>query len=111
MKITEDSIRIIYECLIQLHPFNTWKLPPSRKIDFEVVNDKELMGSYTPDPHCICISKARHSHYDTVCRTMAHEIVHLKMYLDGFQYELHDKNFDKLKKQIADEFGYDFKEL
>lgn len=111
MKITPDSIRIIYECLMQLYPFNTWNLPPSKKIDFEVVNDKELMGSYTPEPHSICISKARHNHFDTICRTMAHEMCHLKLYLDGKQYELHNKDFIKLSKQVANEFGYDFKEL
>jgi len=111
MKITEDNIRVIYECLLQLQPFKEWDLPPSKDIDFEVNNDKEVMGTYTPDPHCICISKARHSHFDTVCRTMAHEMCHLKMYLDGDEYELHDRKFDTLVKSIAKHFGFDEKEL
>jgi len=111
MIITEDIIQTTYEYLVQIKPFNKWNLPLSRKIEFAVINDKEVMGLYEPEPHCISISKARHDHLDTVLKTVAHEMCHLKLYLDGKQYELHNKDFNKLSKQVAKEFGFDYKEL
>lgn len=112
MNITDTILQTTYEYLMQIKPFNKWKLPPSCEIEFKVINDKELMGMFEPEPYCISISKARHDHLDTILKTMAHEMCHLKLYLDGYEkYELHNKDFNKLSKQVAKEFGFDYKEL
>ena len=111
MKINKDTLKLTYEYLTQLYPFNKWNLPDSSQVIFKVINDDEVLGLYEPEPDCISISKARHDHLDTVLKTMAHEMCHLKLYLDGKQYELHNKDFNKLSKQVAKEFGFDYKEL
>lgn len=112
MIITSALIQTTYEYLLQMKPFNKWKLPPSCEIEFKAINAKDVMGTFEPDPHVISISKAKHDHLDTVLKTMAHEMCHLKLFIDGSnKYELHDKNFNKLSKQVAKEFGFDYKEL
>jgi predicted SprT family Zn-dependent metalloprotease len=42
---------------------------------------------------------------------MAHEMVHLILYLQGKRYELHNKNFYKLTYQIAAIYGWEPKDL
>lgn len=111
MIITPDLVRTTYEYLIQIKPFNKWNLPGSDQVEFEVIPDRDVMGLFVPDPHVISISKSKHHHLDTVLKTVAHEICHLKMYLDGQKYEEHNKDFRKLTKQVAKEFGFDYKEL
>jgi hypothetical protein len=43
--------------------------------------------------------------------TMAHEMVHLILYLQGKRYELHNKNFYNLTYQIAAIYGWEPKDL
>jgi Zn-dependent peptidase ImmA (M78 family) len=97
--------------LRHLPPFNKYELPRPSEIEFVVVDDFALYGQYTPEPHCITISTARQSHLQTFERTMAHEMVHMILYLQGKRYELHNKNFYKLIYQIAEIYGWEPKDL
>ena len=109
--ITVETCRAVYRMLSQLPPFNKYELPRPSEIEFLVVDDPELYGSYSPEPHCITISTAKQSHLQTFERTMAHEIVHMILYLQGKRYLLHNKNFYKLTYQAAAIYGWEPKDL
>ncbi len=86
-------------------------LPRPSDIEFLVVDDPDMYGSYSPEPHCIIMSTCKMSHLQTLEKTMAHEMVHLILYLQGKKYELHNKNFNKLIYQIAEIYGWEPKDL
>jgi hypothetical protein len=109
--ITVETCRAVYRMLTQLPPFNKYELPRPSEIEFLVVDDPELYGSYSPEPHCITISTSKQSHLQTFERTMAHEIVHMILYLQGKRYLLHNKNFYKLTYQAAAIYGWEPKDL
>lgn len=109
--ITVESCKAVYKMLRELPPFNKYKLPTASEIEFIVVDDPAMYGQYQPEPHCITISSAKQSYLQTLEKTMAHEMVHLILYLQGKRYELHNKNFYKLTYQIAEIYGWEPKDL
>lgn len=109
--ITVETCKAVYRMLCRLPPFNKYKLPRPSEIEFLVVDDPTMYGQYQPEPHCITISTAKISHLQTLEKTIAHEMVHLILYLQGKRYELHNKNFNKLIYQIAEIYGWEPKDL
>jgi hypothetical protein len=109
--ITVESCKAVYRMLCELPPFNKYQLPRPSEIEFLVVDDPSMYGQYIPEPHNITISSAKMSHLQTLEKTMAHEMVHLILYLEGKRYELHNKNFYKLTYQIAEIYGWEPKDL
>jgi predicted SprT family Zn-dependent metalloprotease len=98
--------------LVQVHPMKTWRLPPSQDVVFKVNDDPTCYGQYEPDPHTITLSRAKLEHLDNVIKTMAHEVVHLKLYqMRSKSWETHDHNFAKYAVLISEEFGFDPKEF
>ena len=112
MKLTPASCRAVYEMLIQVHPFKSWRMPPSIEVTFKVNSDPTCSGQYEPDPHTITLSKAKLDHLDNVIKTMAHECVHLKLYqMRSKSWNTHDENFAKYAVLVSEEFGFDPKEF
>jgi hypothetical protein len=116
--ITENNIANLYSALIEFPVFDEYKLPPASKVDFVIVHDDSICGEYQPpeagEPHVITISTARCGHLDTVLKTLCHEIIHMCVYLDSpktEKYTSHKGLFLKLQKRIANNLGYDPKEL
>jgi hypothetical protein len=116
--ITENNIANLYSALIEFPVFDEYKLPPASKVDFVIVHDDSICGEYQPpeagEPHVITISTARCGHLDTVLKTLCHEIIHMCVYLDSpktEKYISHKGLFLKLQKRIANNLGYDPKEL
>ena len=87
-------------------------LPPLEEVRFEVTDDVDALGTYVHDDHyhIITISRAKNGHFQTVIRTLAHEIIHM---LRGKtpKYALHDAYFLAKSRQVAEEFGFDPLEL
>lgn len=112
MKLTPASCRAVYEMLIQVHPFKSWRMPPSIEVTFKVNSDPTCYGQYEPDPHTITLSRAKLDHLDNVIKTMAHECVHLKLYqMRSKSWNTHDENFAKYAVLVSEEFGFDPKEF
>ena len=110
--VTAQTVQAVYEMLIQLPPFNRWNLPPSKQVVFEVHKDPTCLGEYEPDPHVIRISEAKNGHLDTVIKTVAHEIIHMRLHLKKSKaWDLHDDKFNELSHKIAVQLGFDPKEL
>ena len=112
MNIKASDLANMYIMLKGLKPFNRWKLPPLEDIKFQVTDDVDALGTYVYDDnyHVITISRAKNGHFQTVIRTLAHEVIHL---LRGKtpKYALHDAYFLAKSRQVADEFGFDPLEL
>jgi hypothetical protein len=111
VKITRANCVAAYEFLTSLHPIKTWKLPPSRDVEFRVKPWDKFFGEYD-EAGIITISSRKHGHLDTLLRTMAHEMIHQKLHLDGHSnWELHDQKFLSLAEAVGIELGFDPKEL
>jgi len=116
MNITPENLRCLYIFLQSVEPFNKWRSMP--KVDecvFEVAFFDPLdmdLGSYIycDDKHHICVNAKRHSHLDTIVRTLAHEIVH-SLRGKTKKYMLHDDWFRERSAAIGIAMGYDPLEL
>ena len=95
-----------------MKPFNTWNLPNTALINFVVTNEEDAYGTYVYDDdiHIITISKAKCSHFETILKTLAHEMIHMKRYKTK-AWDQHDAVFRRYAKSIANEFGFDPLEL
>ena len=65
---------------------------------------------YDDDLHIITISKAKCSHFETILKTLAHEMIHMKRYRTK-AWDQHDAEVRRYAKAIADEFCFDPLEL
>jgi hypothetical protein len=115
MKITPKVLEGIYLALAKCEPFLKWDLPPSELCRFGIVDDHTVMATYEYDeslakPHIFHISKARCGHYDTVVRSMAHEMIHCSRHKSG-KWTLHDATFKRRKMLVGKELGFDGHEL
>ena len=110
--VTRSTCIAVYELLIQLPPIKAWNLPPSKDIIFVVRHLPDFYGEYEPDPHKITISSAKHAHLDTVIRTMAHEMIHLHLFLrKDPNWDKHTKSFLDAAEKVSITLGFDPKEL
>lgn len=80
MHITPDMMEGAYNLLLTMPPFRGLKFPPAGEIIFHVTAHPDRRGDYHKDKqgrHVIRISCKCVKHYDTLIRTMAHEMCHL----------------------------------
>ena len=116
--ITGHNIANLYSALIEFPVFDEYKLLPASKVDFVVLHDDTMCGEYQPpeagEQPIIIISTAKCGHLDTVIKTLCHEIIHMICYLESpktEKYVSHKGLFLKLQKRVANNLGYDPKEL
>jgi ABC-type oligopeptide transport system ATPase subunit len=114
MKLTAGKLQAIYVMLTNLRPFDAWAMPPTDEIIFQVTSELDAMGTYVFDDlqekHVLTISKAKNAHLDTVIRTMAHEMIHMKRGKTK-GWNKHDRVFRNHARRIALELGFDPLEL
>jgi len=109
--VSNNNSRIVYEMLWQLPPFRKWKLPPSDKVVFQTLNTNDCYGEFEP-PNIIRISRKRIGFFDTYLKTMAHEMVHLYMYVIKHKgWSKHDGRFAQLANKVSEVYGFDPKEF
>jgi len=110
--ITVPVVYETYAFLRRMPPFNSWDLPPPSKIIFEVNNDPAICGEFDVEPLTMRISTHHQETFTNMFRTVAHEMVHLHLYLIGkTHYDKHDKTFRKIMFDFNDLYGYDRREL
>lgn len=106
--ILEEHIKATYIYLRSIAPFNTWDLPPASKVLFELLDDYEFMGEFDVEPLVIRLSPLRQCTLENMLKTTAHELVHMKLYLEGkTHYDKHDMTFRKYMRQINELYGWD----
>ena len=113
MLLTSQNLVLLYKTLVRIEPFDTLDMPEASNIKFKVIKDPNVYGLYEPEPHIICVSSGRCSHFDTIVKTLLHEMIHMYCYLEGQNtFELHSNRlFKKLIKKTAVIYGFDPKEL
>jgi len=112
MTPSANTLESMYLMLCQMKPFKFWDLPNTAEINFIVNDEEDAYGSYVfdDDVHIITISRAKCSHFETILKTLAHEMIHMKRYRTK-SWDQHDAVFRRYAKSIADEFGFDPLEL
>jgi uncharacterized protein YjaZ len=112
MTPSAKTLEAMYLMLCQMKPFKTWTLPNTAEINFVVTDEEDAYGSYVfdNDMHIITISKAKCSHFETILKTLAHEMIHMKRF-KTINWDKHDAVFRKYATSIANEFGWDHLEL
>lgn len=82
--------------------------PKPLEIVFHVIKDPGLYGLYdcVDENHIICVSSSNVGHNQTLMRTMAHEMCHLKQCIRGQETD-HDKQFKALAAAVCDANGFD----
>jgi hypothetical protein len=115
LPLTPEMVESAYEFLKTTPPFNRWKLVPADEVAFHVTSARDYMGRYDFDgkSHSISISMRMVGHTDTLFRTLAHEVVHMRQVLRGIRPAVlpHNGEFKKMTARIAKYHGFDPKEL
>ena len=111
--LTDDNLKLLYKTFCRMEPFNKFKMPYAHEIRLKVTRRKDILGEFAPDEMTIYISSARNAHFDTICKTLLHEMAHLCCYKQkDDDYESHDnKRFKSIIKHTASLYGFDPKEL
>ena len=110
--ITSESVKAIYNLLRKLPPFNTWGLPSDKHIVFLVKDNCACMGELEVEPYKMTIGINHHEHFITLVTTIAHEMAHMKLHVEGVNgFHRHTQEFRDLTAQIGSLFGFDRKTL
>lgn len=110
--ITDKTIKSMYSLLRSMPPFNKWNLPPAYKLKFRVIHDFDLLGEMDVHKLVMKIGTKHQEHFESVLTTVAHEMVHLSLYIDGCaSFNQHRKPFRMKTAQIGDLYGFDRKML
>ena len=111
--LSDENIKLLYKTFVKLPPFDKLDMPHACQIKFKVTRRKDIMGEFAPDENTIYISSAKNGHFDTICKTLLHEMAHLAVYKQrDEEYHSHDnKRFKLIIKHIASLYGFDPKEL
>lgn len=109
MHLTPEALARTYDSLRAFSPITSWKLPPSHAIEFRVVRVRGLHGKASHSPFVIAISELCVGHYNTLVQTLAHEMVHIKLFLDGHKrWDRHYTSaFQRHAARVCREMGWD----
>jgi hypothetical protein len=95
-------LRKLYDCYKDLPPFCSLRMPPARKVTFEVSNDTGYYGLFVPYPMRIVITHEVKDFYN-LCDTLLHEMVHLYLFYNNHtDYNQHEEKFKKIADEICD---------
>jgi len=111
--LTDENLKLLYKTFVKMPPFNKRNMPHACQIKLKVTRRKDIMGEFAPEENTIYISSARNAHFDTICKTLLHEMAHLSVYKQrDEEYHSHDnKRFKTIIRHIASLYGFDPKEL
>lgn len=110
--ITEETVKAIYIMLRKLPPFNQWGLPPASKIKFSVKSEYKVMGELHVRPYKMKFGTEYQEHFETIVTTVAHEMIHLALYLEGVpSYNMHIRKFKEKSHEVGALYGFDRKWL
>ena len=111
--LTDENLKLLYKTFCRMEPFDKLNMPHAHQIKLKVTRRKDILGEFAPEENTIYISSARNAHFDTICKTLLHEMAHLYCYKVKEQ-EYHDhenKRFKSIIRHIASLYGFDPKEL
>lgn len=119
MTPTVERLAVTYAFLREFEPFCSWRLPHTSEVRFAVNSAPDLFGLYLregrgkkPPLHSIAVSRRNVGHFHTLCRVMAHEMIHLYQGVrKTFSRSQHNEEFHRLAQEVCVTFGWDPKEF
>lgn len=111
LPVTPGRIAAGYDYLRTWPAFARCGLPPSAEVAFHVIRSKRVYGQYSQaDAHAIYVSGATNGLSDTILRTIAHEMVHQVLRLQGdSKFWQHGRAFKSLARRVCASAGWDAK--
>lgn len=110
--ITDETVKAVYDMLRKMPPFNGWKLPQAHEIKFKADGKINHMGELHVKPFKLVIGTRRLCFFSILVTTIAHEMIHLHLYLEGVKsWRQHRKAFRNKALEIGLIFGFDGREL
>lgn len=114
MKLTPAILQASYDFLRSTPPFNKWKMPPGKDVEFRVIRKRDRLGAYhgyihDKGKHTIDMCGARLSHTSSLILIMAHEMLHLYQRVKGTETSNseHNAEFFRLTEIICKHHGFD----
>ena len=109
LPLAPHMLAAAYEYLRSTPPFRGWKLPHADEVKFVVNRHPVNMGTCQGGSTCtIEISSVTVGHTDTMLRTMAHEMIHLRQFLHGEENSSqHNADFRHKSVQVCRYHGWD----
>lgn len=110
--LTPEIAEATYVYLCQLKPFNRWAMPSEDDIKFTISGHRDRYGdcSFSDGVIQIRLSANKHSHLDTIMKTVAHEMVHVREYAAGGRSDVqHGAEFHRMASQVCRAFDWDVK--
>ncbi len=110
--LTPPRLAAVYECLRAFPPFSRMCLPPPWEVTFKTVRGRKNDGEYwrwaRTDDHTIAVSASRHSHFNSVAATVAHEMIHLSQARRRTETRgEHNAEFRRAARVVCRRFGWD----
>ena len=109
---TPRRLAALYSLLRELPPFGRWKLPAADSVEFRASRRCDVYGEHfhKRGRHVLLVSTDNHGHFDSVIRTLAHEMIHIAQVAAG-ERTTHGKQFDRRAREIGRRFGWDWRAL
>lgn len=114
LPLTVDMLRAAYDYLCTTPPFAKWNLPDGEDVKFRVGKTANLCAwveKISRKPHyTIVISQAKTSQTVSLMQHMAHEMIHVHLYMVGAETGgEHNAAFRKLAVQVCKYHGFDLR--
>jgi len=112
LHLTPAMLEASYELLRTTLPFRRWKLPHAGEIEFKVLRlpHRGDTASWGDDLHEICLSTKWHPILSELLLTMAHEMCHVRQYMERPNDRAHHgAYFKKCARQVCRHHGWDYK--
>mgnify|MGYP001599110737 CR=1 FL=1 len=108
MHLTPSVLKASYEYLKACPPFSRWGLPDGDSIEWHVINKKDIDGfctEFKKGAYRIEINANKIKATETLMATMAHEMVHIRLFMQEVK-ALHGYEFKRLAKMVCKEHGF-----
>lgn len=112
LHLTPAMLERAYELLRSTPPYRGWKLPPPDDVVFVVTRHKTTAGEHWVAglTHSIAISQNAIGTLALLTATMAHEMIHMKEFIDGVRNDVkHGASFQRLAARVCRLHGFDVK--
>lgn len=112
LRLTPANLIAAYDYLKTTAPFNKWKLPDADDLEFHITSDTDLYGHFEVSGSkrlpIIGASALRTKTTPHLLETVAHEMTHLKRFIDAGRRGLnHGPKFKALALSVCQAHGFD----
>lgn len=106
--VTPEMLEATYELLRRTPPFSGWKLPVPDEVGFLVSGSNDTRGRYwfENERHHISVSHRCNHTLDSVIRTVAHEMCHVRDQAKGAKSD-HGRSWQRMADQVCRRHHFD----